>query len=335
MRGIHAASYSSEEASTIAFSDYDLIILTSSWDNRCITLTDSHIESVSSVILLLFDDKDEAGVRSKNDTILKDYSKSISNNQYVIRGNSTSVNSVWNELYDTVLSVACSIGRPLSILCDLSCCPRYYSLSLLSTCFRFGIASRIHYFYNECTYPEKDDELSLEEVSFTAGRWEAKAINYLAGSHNPGSRNRFTVSIGFEGSKTLMVLNEFEPDKVNVIIPSPGYSEGYVDRVRSANSELFRSFGVNSENEILSHAGDPIDVWAKISKARDARWNDHYLCAGSKPHSLGLTLAAYSLQYPVLLYSLPKKHNPIDVIPKPDCWLYEVHNIVVPQGSND
>lgn len=337
MRGIRASSYSSENISEIEFGSYDVLILTSSWDNRCTALTAAAIDHAKACILLLFDDKDDGGVRDKNDEILIKYAKSISECQYFIRGLSTDVDVVWGKLRAALNEILLTIGRPLSILFDLSPTPRFYSLTLLADCFKLGLAGKIDYFYNECTYPNKNDPLSDEEIAFTAGRWEAKHISNLIGASNPGLKNRFSVSIGFEGSKTLMILNGFEPDQVNVIIPCPGYSGDYVDRVRSANFELFKSFGVKVENEILSHAGDPVDVWIKagISLVDTDKWNDYFLCAGSKPHSLGLALAAYTLQAPTLIYSLPQKHNPVTVIPKADCWLYTINYLVTPFISND
>lgn len=331
-RGIKASSFHAENIEDVEFSSYDLVILTSSWDDRCTTLTQASLGEAKACILLLFDDKDTEGIRDRNDDILSRYSSLLSKNLYVVKGLSTDVDGVWQRLFAEIINVYKSTDKPLSILFDLSCCPRFYSLTTLSVCFKYGLAGKFHFFYNECTYPEKKDDLSMEEVPFTAGRWEARIIEHLAGSVNPGDKNRFTVSIGFEGSKTLMVLNEFEPDKVNVIIPCPGYTKGYADRVREANIELFKSFGIKRADEQNSHAGDPVSVWSSIQENHITTdgWNDYFLCAGSKPHSLGLALAALSMDRPRLIYSLPKKHNPVTVIPKQDCWLYSVENIVVP-----
>jgi len=334
--GLLASSFSAKNVSDIIFNDYDVLILTSSWDGRSTTLTKSKIDRVSNVILMLFDDKDDNGIRDKNDEFLIKYAESISDKQYVINGLSTDVDCIWKKLFNYLILISNQYSRALKILYDFSCSPPYYSLTLLSTCFKYGIASVIDYFYNECTYPEKSDSLSLEEVAFTAGRWEAKNIEHMTGKVNPGSKNRFTVSIGFEGSKTLMILNEFEPDKVNVIIPCPGYSDQYVDRVRSANFELFKSFGVRDANEILSNAGDPVELWCKLSEKfkYEEEWNEYFLCAGSKPHSLGLALASLTLDFPSLIYSLPQKHNFINVQPTSNCWLYTVNNIIVPTITN-
>lgn len=337
MRGIQAESFRASDISEVDFERYDVVVLTSSWDERCTALIDSGIDKVPVCVLMLFDEKDDLGVRDANDASLINYAKEISDKQYVIKGGSTEVDHIWRQFHNAIIDTVNELKKPLSILYDLSCCPCYYSLTALSTLFKYGLAGKIDYFYNECTYPEKTDDLSLEEVSFTAGKWEAKTVEHLTGTINPGAKNRFTVSVGFEGSKTLMALNEFEPDKVNVIIPCPGYTEEYVNRVRSANDELFKSFGVLEDSEILSHAGDPIEVWLKTSQniKRHDNWNDYFLCAGSKPHSLGLAIAAISMATPSLIYSQPKKHNPVSVMLKPDCWLYKVKNIVVPLISND
>jgi hypothetical protein len=332
MSGIQASSHSAESLLDVSFNDYDVLILTSSWDNRCKILTNSTLKKIPVCICLVFDDKDNDGIRDENDIILLKYAESISNKCYTVSGLSTDVDKVWNELFNTLLNVRQSTNRALSILYDLSCSPRFYSLTLLSTSFKFGLAKKVDYFYNECIYPEKVDELSKEEIPFTAGKWVSRHIRYLEGPQNPGKKNRFSVSIGFEGSKTLMILNEFEPDKVNVIIPNPGYTDGYVSRVRTANQELFKSFGVKTKDEVQAHAAEPISVWTEMVTrlAQNVNWNDTLLCAGTKPHSLGLALAAMTLNFPTLIYSLPSKHNPIFVKPSSRCWLYSITNIIVP-----
>jgi len=330
--GVHAVSYKADTASEVKFDHYDLVIITSSWDSRCLTLIDSPLKEVPYAILLTFDDKDPNGVRDKNDSILENYCSHISSVMFTISGLSTDIDSVWSKISERLLDIRNRTNKAISILFDLSCCPRYYAITLMSICYKYGIACKIDYFYNECTYPEKSDVLSQEEIAFTAGKWEAKRIPHLTGRINPGIKNRFTVSIGFEGSKTLMILNEFEPDNVNILIPSPGYTDNYVDRAKEANQELFKSFGVTKQNEIYSYAADPIDVWTKVSVTvkENNGWNDYFLCAGSKPHSLGLALAAFTLQTPSLIYSLPQEHKPVYVTPKSDCWLYSTAYLIVP-----
>ncbi len=333
LRGLKSDSYRAYTIQDIKFSKYDLLFVASSWDERCLSITESSLTSVNSVIYLKFDDEDHLGLKDLNTKKLDEYIKNISSDIHEITGQSTDVDRVWGKVLAALVKVYRKYDRPISILCDLSCAPRYYSLSLVATCFKLGLSRTIDCFYNECTYPEKNDSLSLEEVNFTAGKWTAKKIEYLDGNINPASKNRFTVSIGFEGSKTLMVLNEYEPDKLKVLVPAPGFSEEYVDRVRCANSEMYRNFDISENEEIHAYAADPVKVWKRLSDIylhEKEEFNEYYLCAGSKAHSLGMAFASISLREPALLYSLPEKHNPVKVQAKPDCWIYKIENYVVP-----
>lgn len=332
MSGINGTSFLADNISDVFFNDYDVLILTSSWDDRCATLINSPLKKVALSICLIFDDKDTEGQRIRNDNLLLDFSKQISHKQEVVKGLSTDVDNIWKQILEIILNYRNEANKSLSILYDLSCSPRFYPLSLLSNCFKYGIAGKVDYFYREGVYPEKQDLLSSEEIIFTGGRWKAKHVDSMIGSQNPGRKNRFTVSIGFEGSKTLMILNEFEPDKVNVVIPQPGYTEEYAERVREANHELFRNFGVKHENQIESHAADPVSLWEKIVAQIDENqiWNDTFLCTGTKPHTLGLALATLSLGFPTLIYNLPKEHVPVLVKPTSKFWLYSIKNVIIP-----
>lgn len=334
-RGIQASSYRGTSVTDIDFGEYDVLVLTSGWDPRCRVLAEALFSRVQICLLLLFDDKDSQGLRDQNDEKLRAFAARISEKQYEINGLSTEVDDVWFDIKSKIFTIGLELKRPLSILCDMSCCPRVYTLSLLTTCLKYGVARHIHYFYNECVYPERKDTLCDDEVAFTAGRWKLNKIHSLTDERSPLFKNRFTVSIGFEGSKTLMVLNEREPDEVIVLVPMPGYLDEYDARVRTANKELFRSFGLRSSDELHSNAADSIEVWSQVFKrfVDDQGRNEFFLCAGTKPHSLGLTLAAYSLEAPTVYYGLPERHNPIDVVLKPECWLYKIESLVVPERS--
>jgi hypothetical protein len=337
--GIHAVSFCSNDISDFTFNNYDVVIVASSWDPRCLNITNSNISGIHHGILFTFDDKDDAGFRNKHDDLLKSWmSKNIINSK-TICGKSTDVESSFSLLFSMLTTISLSHEKPINILFDLSTCPRFISLSTLSKGFNLGIIKRIDYFYGECLYPEPHDGIlgGVEEVVFTSGDWNTLSLEHCLGQFDPSSKVLITVSIGFEGNKILRVLNIEDPDSVNILMPDPGFSEGYVRRVLEANSELISEYQVDDSRILKANAGDAVASWRildlSIQNTPENSANHSYLCTGSKPHSLGMTLSAMANENVAVLYTLPKEHNFVEVRTVSKYWVYQVNNLTIPTIS--
>lgn len=334
--GIRASAHYTHDVADILFDSYDVVIVSSSWDYRCLNLTHSLLQKVPFGVLFLFDDKDKMGHRDKHDSLLKSWMTSITTSCTILNGCSTDVSSVFTKLFTILTSISLQYERPISVLFDLSTCPRYISLSTLSKGFNLGIMKRVDYFYGECLYPDPVGGIlgGVEEVMFTSGEWKTLPLEHCLGHFSPSSKGLFIVSIGFEGNKILRVLNIEDPDSVKVLMPDPGYSQVYVNRVLQANSELIREYQVDLHAILRANAGDAVAAWQALDMhlqcAPDNNLNHSYLCTGSKPHSLGMTLSAMSNENVAVLYTLPKEHNFVEVHPLPNYWVYQVDNLTVP-----
>lgn len=333
--GIYAASFVSNSISDINYQKYDMAIITSSWDPRCLNITELNLSNFPTSILILFDDKDENGLREKHDRRLEEYLSERSEEIIKIGGLSTDVDNIFIKIYEKLVTKCVDHGRPLNILFDLSVCPRFISLSLLARGINLGLIKSIDFLYGECRYPDrKSGMIGVTEVIFTEGNWETKPVDHLLGQYEPGYRSMFTVSIGFEGNKTLRVVNSEDPDHVRLLVPDPGFTESYISRSLEANSELIKYADIGQEDMIKEHAGDAVGVWIKLDtdiKQGIAYSSNHsYICAGSKPHSLGMALSALTNQGISLLYSLPKEHKYIDIIPTHKYWFYRVKSLTAP-----
>lgn len=334
--GILASACYSHNITDISFNSYDVVVVASSWDPRCLNLTNSHLRNFAYGILFLFDDKDEMGYRTKHDAALKSWMSRVSTNCSIIGGCSTDVSSSFSILFNMLTRISVEYERPISVLFDLSTCPRYISLSMLSKGFNLGILKRVDYFYGECLYPDPVGGIlgGVEEVMFTSGEWKTLPLQHCLGQFSPSNKASFVVSIGFEGNKILRVLNIEDPDSVKVLMPDPGFSQVYVNRVFEANSELIKEYQVDSHDIFRANAGDAIAAWQALDVnlhiSPDNGYNHSYLCTGSKPHSLGMALSAMSNENVAVLYILPKEHNFVEVHPLPNYWIYQVNNLTVP-----
>jgi hypothetical protein len=334
--GIQAESHCFNDVSCFVFNKYDVVIIASSWDPRCLNVTTSNIKAVPYGILFIFDDKDEGGFRNNHDDLLKTWMAQKTANYETIGGSSTDVLNSFSTLFNMLTKISLNYERPINVLFDLSTCPRFISLSTVSKGFNLGIIKRIDYFYGECLYPEPNDGIlgGVEEVVFTSGDWSTLPLEHCIGQFDPSNKALITVSIGFEGNKILRVLNVEDPDSVNILMPDPGFSEAYVKRVFEANLELIREYQVDKPHILRANAGDAVESWnildLTIRDIPENSVNHSYLCTGSKPHSLGMTLSAMANENIAVLYTLPKDHVFVNVHPLSKYWIYQVNNLTVP-----
>ncbi len=257
--------------------------------------------------------------------MLRAYANRVSNSSGIIRGASEDLNAVWGRLSDQLVSTFRQIGRPLSLLVDLSASPRFYSLGLLAYGIGQGLVRKVTFLYAEATY---QDPLSgrTSEV-FTTGRWETVPIPLLLGECDPEKGRHYMVSVGFEGSKTLRVVTRAEPDHVSVLFPDPGYENEYVATTTRKNSELIEQFSVPESRIVRRSAGDSIAAWEAMGRNNldePEKYNNYYICCGTKPHSLALALRAMALGHPTVLYNKPDRHRESIITPSGKYWRFDI-----------
>lgn len=315
---------------------YDLMILASSWDQRCICIADERRLQIKQAIPIFFSLRDNLGYRDRHDKIIIEYCRSIASTVSPIRGASIDVDSMWRDLFHHMKKAYMDNNRPLNIFVDISTCPRYYFTAVCALAFKFGFAEKITFFYAEGEYPENSND---QEIAFTIGRWRAVPIPGLLGEYDPRKNRFYLVSIGFEGWKTLRVVLRADPDRVSILIGDPGFAPGYPRRSLENNRELFEQYQIPAQQQVRAYAGDAIAAWSALSKARVERpdfENTFYLCSGTKPHSLALALRAIILGYPAVLYNLPDEHKVVPTRANGRFWRYDVQDVTIamPKSSN-
>jgi len=334
--GIEGKAHFSESISGLPIKkNYDHCVVCSSWDNRCLTLTESELYDVNEITLIIFDNKDDNGKRDKNDSELLRWANQNFNKKNFINGKSVDVVTCFSKLADLLLKSYLNLGRPLNVLFDLSTCPRYIPLSTVARGFDLGFIKYIDFTYRECIYPtsEKGIVSGEEEIKFTKGQWSTIPISGLGSNASLSARTEYIVSLGFEGNKTLQVINKADPDSVKVLAPNPGFVKDYNSRVIDDNAELLSMFSIEPKHHVNSTAGDAIEAWSKIDNYRNESDSDNnyvYLCAGTKAHSLALTLSALCSDNTSVLYNLPLEHNYVDISMTNKYWLYSIVNYAIP-----
>lgn len=306
---------------------YDVLLMTSSWDRRCIPLT--HITNINATIgmLLLFSKKDSHGLREKHDAIVSSYCKRVSGTFVTIFGDSLETKNLWETLRNNLINAHRAIGRPMSVLVDISTCPKFYSMAILACCFKERLAHRVTLFYSEGEYRSAANET---EPVFTRGEWKAVTVPYMDGTWSPEKQKFFLISCGFEGPQTFRVALKADPERISLLYPDPGVVPAHTMKTEDSNRELRDYYKIPDEQIVRAHAADAIETWKNLedNPLEDPESeNVHYVACGTKPHAIALVLRALAKDYPTVLYSVPDEHVVHDTYPRGTYWTYQLDDL--------
>lgn len=325
-RYFKGSSRSAGNVGDLVAEKYDLALLSSSWDSRCVVICDVKEVKIGKVILLLPEERDELNLRSKHDQQLADFCKLNAESIFEIVGSTYSPEETWLSIYQFIVS---SQGLEFPIenaLVDLSTTCRYYSLGLVALLLRLGLVRRIDVIYAECTY----DDSQSDVVEFTDGAWEKRVIPFLDGSGNPASPEFWLLSCGFEGLKTRRFVRRDEPDRIHLLLPYPGFSQEYEKRSLSEAEPLISEFGLQEDDISKVSAADAVEVWRDICSLESKWISDQqvsYVCGGTKPHSLGLALHALSSRNPAVFYIRPDSYKVVETKVSGNYWVYSIEDL--------
>lgn len=140
---LYGCSERSESPDGLVRGDYDFALLSSSWDRRCLSISECTHLTLGHSVLVLFDAVDDLGLREAHDKTLMDFANRVSQTAEVIRGDSHDIQQLWHSLINIVAKVHKGRSRPLRILIDLSSCPRYLSIGLACDSIQSGVASEV------------------------------------------------------------------------------------------------------------------------------------------------------------------------------------------------
>lgn len=336
---IRANSYMSQSVSELWEGEYDLSLLASSWDERCVCVTSAAGLSLGHAIVVMPKDKDAIGLRDTHDDRLCKFveGKSASHELFSLE---TGDLSAWPRLKGAFHKFLDKNPRPggARVFVDISTCPRFLSLAFLKEALHSGLVRSLDLAYSEGVYPPAPPSYEgIEEISFRDGPIYATPVPGYLGDFDPGKEKAIVASIGFDGWKTLNLLTREEPDAVSILLASPAATPDYEARALKSNAALIQRFLV-SENEVLrARAGDAVAAANALFAARKNLFgnrNIYYLCAGNKAHSLGLALDALISDSVTLLYVRPTRRSPIPVQASGTHWRYAVEQNVLTHFSS-
>jgi hypothetical protein len=324
--GIEALAKRASEPGALVKGDFDAIVVAPSWDSRCLAITQATEVRASLGICALFENRGQLGLRDEHDPRVLKWIGERTTETVEVRGPSENLRDIWGGMMVPLLGLMRARNRPLRLLVDLSTCPRYYAAGLLSAGLQRGIVSSITFFYAEADYPEPSTEPERVE-QFTRGKWQSVPVPDRMGLYNPTKRRFYFVSVGFEGAKTFTAVNRADPDRVALLFPRPGFRPEYEARCEEQCNQLLEEYQIATDLVIEAPAGDAVAAWQALTERNveaPKEENLFYLCSGTKPHTLALTLRAYALGSPAVLYNRPTMHIETKTSASGIYWIYKI-----------
>jgi hypothetical protein len=236
--------------------------------------------------------------------------------------------SMWSSLDDTyarlqhaVLEVYVRLGRPLHLAFDLSNCPEYFPIRLLAIASKLAVVAKWYFFYAEAVYPE-----DRGNIAFTWGEWNVTPVPGLQRPLEPPGSATLVLGLGFEGQKARQIVAKYQPNRLILILPDPGFTKEYTLHAVRENAELLKrtreAIAAGSADKIVQvAAGDALgvattgDVWRDESAS-----NVLIVPTGPKAHAIGLALAAIPEPTATLLYRNPERYEVRDSINTGSSW---------------
>src|SRR5664280_2516251 len=224
-RHLSGTSYRGSEIGELVEGTYDYLLMGSSWDRRCLSLTTTKL-NVEKAQLFLPQNAGTSGLRRAHDAAISSFVRATGRNFDVIEEHSEDLSRVFQRIEDGVTGLRKELNRPIRMLIDLSAMARYFTLGAIALGLNDGIAEYVDVVYTEAIYGDVIGVSNLPVPEFVAS-WEATAVPRLEGDWYPDHLRHFLVSIGFEAAKIARLTERWDPDRVSVLFPSPGVLSEY------------------------------------------------------------------------------------------------------------
>lgn len=304
----------------------DVMISVSSWERRCTEILNARIDTTSAVVLR-FAEQGNSGRRRLHDDMLTLALDRRTGRFQDLPFLSALDYENWKEvLAQFLIDEYRSHSRRLHISIDSSCCPKSILLFLIAFGIRTGLAYRVTVFYSEGNYtPPEGVVKSLDRYSFTQGDWRSVLVPYLEGGVSPERKTRLIATTGFEAFQARTFIRSYEADAHQLIVASPGFLSEYDEKARREARSLIKGLDLDRKSVAYCHAGASIDVAKQVlGLLAGSRWYDIGLCLGTKPHAIGVGMAALADPTLTVVCRTPVAYVESETPATGHSWIYEV-----------
>lgn len=225
-------------------------------------------------------------------------------------------------------------GRPLSILLDMTCIPKTYVLYLIGLGFSDELIARLDCLYTPGKYDLVSGDagtplvLTGPRALLSEGEWRSRQVPYLEASDYIANDADLLVTLGGELGLSLPFIERFEPRRLGLICieeTSPSRDAPMLGSERMAYEELLREPNAMQADIKLCDAVGVARHAVSFMESSVARGTT-MMAIGSKPHAIGIALAALANPKAEVVCRTPSSYRPVDVQPSSDPMLYEIED---------
>lgn len=315
--------------------EYDLIILTATWESRgkeFVNKIKYASKSQTKILVLFFKSDDEVVVGSKEAffSILKKKCKGMVTR--VDLDYSTSIDLNFKKIKKTISEFRKTKGTALKILFDISCTPKSYTSFIFGLGFRGEFSTRLDVFYAEAAkYSLKDGvRFSAKHNLMTVGDWSIVQIPYFESVEFITSSHPTVISLGAEIKACIPLVERIEPKVLHVL-----HIENFAVRIPSKVAKREEPFlDMLSQNYGAQNKSFPLGDIHSIGNYVKNLAKDPIRCLllGPKLHAIGILLAGVAEENIEINCRVPSSYSSADVSASGICHFIKIFDRFDPEN---
>lgn len=226
----------------------DFLILSSSWEKRCLGLAQlSKYYETKFILINIYDNKTE-----EKERILKELTNLLSSKGIIknfTSKQSRPIDGIKHMLH--FIKNNCSVENP-KISIDISCFTRKHLLQMLNCFDANKLLGNVNFYYSQpIEYFDENNNTNAEGIKSIC------EIETFSGENLSSRDTALILFLNFEGKRAISLWNELQPHVTVPIIPFPSIKQEWDLKVMSQNKLLLSSLNLNLEN--VEKTG-PLDV---------------------------------------------------------------------------
>jgi hypothetical protein len=224
--------------------------------------------------------------------------------------------------------------RPVSVLLDITCIPKTYVLYMIGLGFSDELIARVDCLYTPGKYDLVSGNTDIASTLtgprslLSEGDWHSRQIPYLEASEYIANDADLLVTLGGELGLSLPFIERFEPRRLSLVCieeTSPSRDDPMLDSERMAYDELLQEPNAIQLDIKLCDAIGVAQHAVAFTKTTAARGTT-MMAIGSKPHAIGVALAALANPRVEVVCRTPASYRAVDVHPSAEPMLYEIED---------
>lgn len=284
-----------------------VLIFIASSEKRCLGLINKLDEGYSAPNTIIIEYEHPCPKRSENIIIMENKLKPRSDVQR-IKMDETAVTPKIAEIIN-VIAKACKNTDVPKITIDISTMIKWHLLLLLKALAQKELLSFVRFIYTE---PEDYFLDMMQPLSF--GNKGTFPVPFFQGNFDFSLETCLLLMLGYEGQRSLSILESMDPEKCFLFIPDPPYKSEWKGRTEKMNKEVVNLVGKNNLRYI--DARNPYLIKSQIKDIILQADVSHYNCMfaplGPKPQLLGLfDYYMENCTNTNIVYVSPLRHNDI------------------------